>query len=123
MKRLFISVVVGLLLFTSCQATTPSITEVEKPSKKLAETIDESVTLQLITNGPNKAYIVFQTENDVNADILGEDNTVSIHLNKINTENDDVQQHIYYIKKPSEYETIQVFVDGEETYFNQATSL
>ncbi|ALS74114.1 hypothetical protein AUC31_02070 [Planococcus rifietoensis] len=83
--------------------------------QELQNVIDPTAPLQLINEGEDIAYIVYQFEAIVAADIEEDGETIKVNLNVAEEGNDVSEQTIYKLTLNEDHEIIEVFVDGEAT--------
>lgn len=114
-KALVILVTTTLLSACSSTTSTLSFSEMEMVQQELQNVIDPTAPLQLINEGEDIAYIVYQFEAIVAADIEEDGETIKVNLNVAEEGNDVSEQTIYKLTLNEDHEIIEVFVDGEAT--------
>lgn len=87
----------------------------EMVQQELQNLIDPAAPLQLINEGEDSAYVVYQFEAVVTADIEEDGETIKVNLNVAEEGNDVSEQTIYKLTLNEDHEIIEVFVDGEAT--------
>jgi len=83
--------------------------------EELQNVIDPTAQLQLINEGEDISYVVYQFAEVVAADIEEDGETIKVNLN-VAEEGDDVsEQTIYKLTLNEEHEIIEIFVNGKST--------
>lgn len=114
-KALVILVTTTLLSACSSTTSTLSFSEIEMVQQELQNVIDPTAQLQLINEGEDIAYVVYQFAEVVAADIEEDGETIKVNLNVAEEGNDVSEQTIYKLTLNEDHEIIEVFVDGEAT--------
>ena len=123
MKKLLGIMFLVLLILTACNS--PKLSKVDALTDELQGKIDPNLRLQLINteyNTENGSYIIFHTSGEVEADLDTQDNRVIINFTVQNSEDDTVQQHVYYLTTDTLHDTIDVKVDGQSIPFDNITN-
>lgn len=118
----FISLLL-LLALAACNTSTLSFRYIESVPDEVEELIDLDMTVQLINEADKGSYIVFQSSDEVKADLDPQDNILNIKFNVTESEDDVVKPYVYYLTTDPEHDTIDVFVNGELTSFDEVTGL
>lgn len=120
---ILVALIVSVLVVVSgCQLSTEVFTEKNRIPEKVTEHLDDEATLQLVNEGSKGAYIIFRSEGNVEAETSVEDNEITIDFNVTNKD-DDLQEHVYYLKEDLTYDTIRVFVNDDEIPFTNVTGM
>lgn len=110
------------LLLAACNSSEVSISEIQSVPNKVQDVINSDYTLQKINDGEKNAYIIFQSTGTVTADLEVKENILNIKLDSTNLENNEIKQYIYKLTRgDTEYDTINVLVNGKATPFDSVT--
>ena len=111
------------IILVACNSSELSITEIQSIPTKVQDRINSDYTLQLISDSEKgDAYIVFQSPGTVTAQVEVRDNILDIKLDSESQENNELKQYVYKITRgDAEYDTVNVIVNGEATYFDRST--
>lgn len=124
MKKLFCLMLFLTLILAACNSSELSISEIQSIPNKIQEGVNSDYTLQLINEGENTAYILFQSKGTVTAELEVKDNILNIKLNKANQENNELKQYVYKLTRgEAEYDTINVLVNGQTMPFDNVTGV
>lgn len=123
MKKVFFTVFLAMLILTACNSSKLSFSEIENVPGKVKELIDADLRLQLIEEGARGSYIVFHSQGEIESTLDPQDNIVNIIFNEQNPQAEDRKQNVYYLTMDSKHDTIKVFVNGEETSFDEVTGI
>ena len=124
MKKLFCLILFLTLILAACNSSELSISEIQSVPNKVQEGVNSDYTLQLINEGENTAYILFQSKGTVTAELEVKDNILNIKLNKANQENNELKQYVYKLTRgEAEYDTINVLVNGQTMPFDNVTGV
>ena len=124
MKKLFCLMLFLTLILAACNSSELSISEIQSVPNKVQEGVNSDYTLQLINEGENTAYILFQSKGTVTAELEVKGNILNIKLNKANQENNELKQYVYKLTRgEAEYDTINVLVNGQTMPFDNVTGL
>ncbi len=77
--------------------------------------IDPTAQLQLINEGDDISYVVYQFAELVAADIEEDGETIKVNLNVAGEAGDLSKQTIYKLTLDEDHEIIEIFVNGEAT--------
>lgn len=120
MKR-FSIVILILFIVTACNTSTLSISEIEHVPEEVQDKINSEYTLQLIHEGEDASYIVYQSSGTVTVDLETVGNTLSVKLDE--TDNQNEKQMVFKLTLDPEHEVIDVLINGESTPFDDVTSI
>lgn len=114
---------VTILLLAACNSPELSIQEVERIPSKVQERINTDYTLQLINDSDKgDAYIIFQSEGEVTAELELNENKLDIKLEKTDQDNRSLKQFVYKITRgDAGYDMINVLLNGQETPLDNVT--
>ncbi|WP_391117151.1 peptidylprolyl isomerase [Psychrobacillus sp. L3] len=122
MKKLFCLTLFLTLVLAGCNSSELSISEIQSVPNKVQEGINSDYTLQLINEGENNAYILFQSKGTVTAELEVKDNILNIKLDNANQENNELKQYVYKLTRgKAEYDSILVLVNGQTMPFDNVT--
>ncbi|MEZ0480400.1 hypothetical protein [Planococcus sp. SSTMD024] len=115
MRKAF-SILASTLLLAACSSTpsTLSFSELEMAQEELQNVIDPTAQLQLINEGKDIAYVVYQFAEVVAADIEEDGETVKVNLN-VAEEDDPPETTVYKLTLDENHEIIEIFVNGKST--------
>ncbi|MFJ7826076.1 peptidylprolyl isomerase [Psychrobacillus sp. NPDC096623] len=124
MKKLVCLMLFLSLILAACNSSELSISEIQSVPNKVQKGINSDYTLQLINEGENTAYILFQSKETVTAELEVKDNILNIKLEKSNQENNELKQYVYKLTRgEAEYDTINVLVNGQAMPFDNVTGV
>ena len=112
-----------LLMGCSSDDSTLSFSKIETIPESLTSLIDTSETLQLIYEGDNIAYLVYQTEGEVTTGVEDQEEVLHIRLDASNEEIGETQEHVYKMTLDDHHEVIEVYINGEFTAFDSILTL
>lgn len=123
MRKYLFLLLVTVLLLAACNSPELSIQEVESIPSKVQDRINPDYTLQLINDSEKgDAYIIFQSEGTVTAELKLNENRLDIMLERTDQDNSSLKQNVYKITRgDAEYDTINVFVNGQSTPLDNVT--
>ena len=87
--------------------------------KKLIQTM----MLQLIYDGEDIAYIVYQSTGTVVTDLEVQGDTLKVKLDETNKQDDVIEQRVYKFTLDPEHEVIDVLINGKSKAFDNVSSL
>lgn len=129
MKKLLVVVLISALL-SACNLfdSSPSIDKLDKTPKDVQEVIElvdpaSSLSLQSITKSGNITYIIYRSTDSVTASIEKQGDKLNVRLVTEPRVGNDVEQHIFKLKKDEETEMIDVLVNGKSTPFDMHSGL
>lgn len=112
------------LILAACNSSESSISEIQGVPNKVQVGVNSDYTLQLINEGENTAYILFQSKGIVTAELEVKDNILNIKLDKAKQENNELNQYVFKLTRgEEEYDTINVLVNGQPMPFDNATGV
>ncbi|MEK3977466.1 peptidylprolyl isomerase [Psychrobacillus sp. FSL K6-2836] len=124
MKKLICLMLFLTLILAACNSTESSISEIQGVPNKVQVGVNSDYTLQLINEGENTAYILFQSKGIVTAELEVKDNILNIKLDKAKQENNELNQYVFKLTRgEEEYDTINVLVNGQPMPFDNATGV
>ncbi|WP_419962309.1 peptidylprolyl isomerase [Psychrobacillus sp. BM2] len=124
MKKLFCLMLFLTLILAACNSSELNISEIQSVPNKVQKGINSDYTLQLINEGENTAYILFQSKGTVTAELEMKDNILNIKLDKANQENNELKQYVYKLTRgDAEYDTINLLVNGQTMPFDNVTGV
>ena len=101
-----------------------SISEIQSVPNNVQAGINSDYTLQLINEGENTAYILFQSKGTVTAELEVKGNIINIKFDKANQENNELKQYVYkLIRGEAKYDTINVLVNEQTMPFDNVTGV
>lgn len=117
MLRKAISLLASTILLAACSSTpsTLSFSKLEIAQEELQNVIDPNAQLQLINEGEDISYVVYQFVEVVAADIEEDGETIKVNLNVAKEADDLSEQTIYKMTLDEDHEIIEIFVNGEAT--------
>ena len=115
--RKALSLLASSILLAACSSTpsTLSFSELEMAQEELQNVIDPTARLQLINEGEDISYVVYQFAEVVAADIEEDGETIKVNLNVAEEAGDLSGQTIYKLTLHEDHEIIEIFVNGEAT--------
>lgn len=121
LKKLFCLILFSIFL-TACNSSELNITEIQNIPNKVQERINPDYTLQLIYEGEENTYIIFQSTETVTAELDVEDNILNIKLDSEEPRHNELKMYVYKITRgDSEYDSINVQVNGQDTPLDNVT--
>lgn len=121
MNRIFLLTFFIISIFSACNSSTLSLSEVKNVPNNVQDKIDFDLKLQSVTDGGKGYYIVFHSSGDAETDLETQGDTVIIKFNEINSEEDDVKQYTFYLTTGPDHDVIDVHVNGESTALENVT--
>ncbi|MFZ0443200.1 MAG: hypothetical protein WAM95_00815, partial [Bacillus sp. (in: firmicutes)] len=79
--------------------------------------------LQLIYDGEDIAYVVYQSNGTVVTDLEVQGDTLKVKLDKTNKQDDVIEQRVYKFTLDPEHEVIDVLINGKSKSFDNVSSL
>ncbi|WP_374054500.1 hypothetical protein [Rossellomorea sp. FM04394] len=129
MKKLVGLAILMLSILNACNtsssndSSTLSFSEVENVPHHVQNKIDPNVRLQLMDEGDEGSYIVFQSSGEIETDVEARGDTVTIKFSTSGLQGDTVKQKVYYLTRGPGQDVIHVLVDGEPAPFDIVTGL
>lgn len=121
MKKVLVSLLFAILIFSACSSSKLSFSEIENVPRKFEEHFNSDLKLQLINDGTKGSYIIFHSRGDIEADLDPQGNIVNIIFNELNPQDDDLKRNVYYLTTDAKHDIINVLVNGEEMSFDEVT--
>lgn len=113
-----------VFLFTACNSSTLSLTEVDVAPDKVQKAMDEKSTLQLINVvDQDVSYIVFQSKGTVTADLEAQDHTVLLKLDVTRKQDNAIKQHVYKLTLDPDLDTVNIHINGKSTSIDHVTGI
>ena len=107
-------------LLAACNSSTLSISEMDVIPNNVQDKIDPSHTLQLIDDGEDIAYIVYQSKGTIAVDLEEQGDTL---LDETNKKDGAIEQHVYKLTLNPEHEAIDILINGKSTPIDNVTVL
>lgn len=122
--RRIIFILFTLMLLTACNTNNSilSMSELEVVPDDVQAVIDPQYTLQLIFEGENIAYVVYQSKGQVVTDLEEQGDTLKVKL-QVTKEDDVIEQHVYKLTLDDKHEVIDALINGESASFDSVTGL
>jgi len=115
LKKTFL-VFLSVILLTSCNSSTLSISEIEIVPDKVQKVIDDKYTLQKINVvDKNISYIVFHSKGKVTTDLEAQGDTLIVKLDVTNQQDNAITQHVYKLTLDPDIDTIDIHINGKST--------
>ena len=122
MRKILILFLFAVLL-SACNSSTLSFSEIEHVPKKVNESIDPKFELQLINNGSNGSYIIFNSSGEIESAVEAKEETVTIHLDVTEIQGNNVITHVYYLTTEPDQDVLTVLVNEETKPFTNVSGL
>ena len=121
------NILILLMLITSitvaCNTSTLSMSEIDIVPNDVQDKIDSNYVLQLIYDGEDIAYIVYQSNGTVVTDLEVQGDTLKVKLDETNKQDDVIEQRVYKFTLDPEHEVIDVLINGKSKAFDNVSSL
>ena len=121
------NILILLMLITSitvaCNTSTLSMSEIDIVPDNVQDKIDSSYDLQLIYDGEDIAYIVYQSNGTVVTDLEVQGDTLKVKLDETNKQDDVIEQRVYKFTLDPGHEVIEVLINGKSKAFDNVSSL
>ncbi|MEI2364605.1 peptidylprolyl isomerase [Niallia circulans] len=121
-KILFLLMVITAIL-VACNTSTLSMSELDIVPNNVQDKIDSNYKLQLIYEGEDIAYIIYQSKGTVATDLETQGDTLKVKLDETNKQDDVMEQHVYKLTLDPEHEMIDVLINGKSTTIDNVSSL
>lgn len=123
--RKIVLILFASILLTACNSnnSTLSIRELDNVPDDVQGVIDSENTLQLINEGENTAYVVYQSKGKVITDLEEQGDTLKIKLNVTKEDDDPIVQHVYKLTLEDKHTAIDVLINAESTPFDNVTGI
>ncbi len=116
-------VFLSVFFLTACNSSALSISEIEIVPNKVQGVIDDNNTLQIINEGEDISYIVFQSKGIVTTDLETQGDTLIIKLDVTNQQDNAVKQHVYKLTLDPNLDTIDIRINGKSTVIDSVTGI
>ena len=127
MKRIVGLAILVISILTACSSSkdssTLSFSKVKNVPDDVQDKIEPEYTLQMMDEGEKGSYIVFQSSGEVETDVEPKDDAVTIKFSTSDSQENAVEQHVYYLTRDKWQDVIHVLVDGEPAVFDSVTGL
>lgn len=124
MRKVIILLIVTTVILAACNNTsTLSISKLDIVPAGVQSKIDSNYSLQLVFDGEDIAYIIYQSNKTVVTDLEVQGDTLKVKLDETNKQDDVVKQHVYKLTLDPEHEVIDVLINGKSTSIDMVTSL
>lgn len=117
-KNMMLGLLTAIIL-SACNSSTVSISEVKGAPKSIEKEAKAAYDLQLIQDGDNQTYLVYQTSKRVSADLKQKDDVITIELDESESESKTKKPFIYKLSLDSPNHTLKVFINGKKTPFDR----
>ena len=107
----------------ACNTSTLSMSEIDIVPNDVQEKIDSNNVLQLIYDGEDIAYVVYQSNGTVVTDLEVQGDTLKVKLDETNKQDDVIEQRVYKFTLDPEHEVIDVLINGKLKSFDNISSL
>ena len=115
----------AIVLLAACNSDDSilSFSEIETVPNNLNRLIDPYETLQLIYEGEQIAYVIYQSAGDPITEVEEQGDTLKILLNEADGGSIPSEQHVYKLTLDDHHEVIDVFVNGKSIPFDLVSTL
>lgn len=121
MNKVLYCVLFTALILTGCNSSTLSFSEIEIVPDNVQDKIDSSYKLQMITESEDTSYIIFRSKGAVTTEVTTQDGTLTINFNEENPDDNEIGVYFYKLTRGSEFDKIDVLVNGQSTAFDDIT--
>lgn len=121
--KLLLTMLIVLLAACTSDDSILSFSEVETVPDNLNQLIDPHEPLQLIYEGEQTAYVIYQSAGDPLTDIEEQDDTLKILISEADGSSIPAKQHVYKLTLDDHHEVIDVFINGKSTAFDRVSTL
>jgi hypothetical protein len=121
-KILFLLMIITAIL-VACNTSTLSMSELDIVPNNVQDKIDSNYKLQLIYEGEDIAYIIYQSKGTVATDLETQGDTLKVKLDETNKQDHVIEQHVYKLTLDPEHEVIDVLINGKSTVIDNVSSL
>ena len=123
MRNILILLMLITAITVACNTSTLSMSEIDIVPNDVQEKIDSNYVLQLIYDGEDIAYVVYQSTGTVVTDLEVQGDTLKVKLDETNKQDDVIKQRVYKFTLDPEHEVIDVLIDGKSKAFDNVSSL
>jgi hypothetical protein len=110
-------------ILVACNTSTLSMSEIDIVPDDVQNKIVSNYSLQLIFDGEDIAYIIYQSNGTVVSDLEVQGETLKVKLDETNKQDDVIEQHVYKLTLDPEHEVIDVLINGKSKPFDNVSSL
>ncbi|WP_159433120.1 peptidylprolyl isomerase [Bacillus massilinigeriensis] len=110
-------------ILVACNTSTLSMSELDIVPNNVQDKIDSNYKLQLIYEGEDIAYIIYQSKGTVATDLETQGDKLKVKLDETNKQDDVTEQHVYKLTLDPEHEVIDVLINGKSTAIDNVSSL
>ena len=123
MRKVLILLMLITAITVACNTSTLSMSEIDIVPNDVQEKIDSNYVLQLIYDGEDIAYVVYQSNGTVVTDLEVQGDTLKVKLDETNKQDDLIEQRVYKFTLDPEHEVIDVLINGKSKAFDNVSSL
>ena len=123
MRSILILLILTTAITVACNTSTLSMSEIDIVPNDVQEKIDSNYVLQLIYDGEDIAYVVYQSTGTVVTDLEVQGDTLKVELDETNKQDDVIKQRVYKFTLDPEHEVIDVLINGKSKAFDNVSSL
>ena len=123
MRNILILLMLITAITVACNTSTLSMSEIDIVPNDVQEKIDSNYVLQLIYDGEDIAYVVYQSTGTVVTDLEVQGDTLKVKLDETNKQDDVIEQRVYKFTLDPEHEVIDVLINGKSKAFDNVSSL
>ena len=123
MRSILILLILTTAITVACNISTLSMSEIDIVPNDVQEKIDSNYVLQLIYDGEDIAYVVYQSTGTVVTDLEVQGDTLKVELDETNKQDDVIKQRVYKFTLDPEHEVIDVLINGKSKSFDNVSSL
>ena len=123
MRNILILLMLITAITVACNTSTLSMSEIDIVPNDVQEKIDSNYVLQLIYDGEDIAYVVYQSTGTVVTDLEVQGDTLKVKLDETNKQDDVIKQRVYKFTLDPEHEVIDVLINGKTKAFDNVSSL
>ena len=123
MRNILILLMLITAITVACNTSTLSMSEIDIVPNDVQEKIDSNYVLQLIYDGEDIAYVVYQSTGTVVTDLEVQGDTLKVGLDETNKQDDVIKQRVYKFTLDPEHEVIDVLINGKSKAFDNVSSL
>ncbi|MEG0472621.1 MAG: hypothetical protein RR588_09820 [Solibacillus sp.] len=126
MKKLMSLFIMVVFVLTACNSEL-AITELNSVPKRLNEILgilgsDEYV--QMINDSKKDiSYLVINTGGTVTVRVESKEDTMVIHIDEVENDNEDKKQHLFKLTRDRDYEIIDLYKNGESIPFDTVAAI
>ena len=123
MRNILILLMLITAITVACNTSTLSMSEIDIVPNDVQEKIDSNYVLQLIYDGEDIAYVVYQSTGTVVTDLEVQGDTLKVELDETNKQDDVIKQRVYKFTLDPEHEVIDVLINGKSKALDNVSSL